>query len=560
MAVQSITVPASAIDSNFNVFKSWSWSGNSLSNPLVVSELYPSTDTTSSRYLQSFWVTQASISIRFSSSATRFFTARDLSTEWEGAAFALVFSQGTHSVTVPGPSHSSISSSDTNNPYSWAPNTTDLAALLQFFFTDLDTTQDFIVQLTDQDGLASTGEADTASVSVSGNEADEYERTRRASSDTGSVSVSVNEADASSTTIADADTGSVSVSGNEVDDVKVRWLGDADTARISVSGNEAEGESEGVTISGQAIAISLSLSQVTLEIGVVPTAIIEARPIALRIGLGSGYTRTPLTYNPADSLLFFPARSPILYFLPQPSGTPPFTYAFRDEFAGLSIDSSSGIISGNLFSEGRYRLVLEISDALNNVALGTIDVIVYDGADAELTFGQSDAALEIPLLNVPRQSFRTVLSGQEVSMNVWWQTIILGIAKNEFVADTRAEAESARDSYAQANPSWYQSYLNNEEMIVLRYGSRPEITTYQVLTKGGNWVDSPEGFWYASLYSPPGTPVILGKRITLNSGITDRVQTPTFDGRIGCQPITPTREEPRFGSWGVTHRLVYEPE
>ena len=30
-------------------------------------------------------------------------------------------------------------------------------------------------------------------------------------------------------------------------------------------------------------------------------------------------------------------------------------------------------------------------------------------------------ALEIPLLNTPRQSFDVRLEGQEVHLNIWWQ-------------------------------------------------------------------------------------------------------------------------------------------
>lgn len=67
----------------------------------------------------------------------------DLADAWETDAAALTFTQGARTVTVPGPNYASNASRDNGEFYVWSPPSAQAQAVSDFFFTDLDTGEDW---------------------------------------------------------------------------------------------------------------------------------------------------------------------------------------------------------------------------------------------------------------------------------------------------------------------------------------------------------------------------------------------------------------------------------
>ena len=97
-------------------------------------------------------------------------------------------------------------------------------------------------------------------------------------------------------------------------------------------------------------------------------------------------------------------------------------------------------------------------------------------------------ALQIPLLDIPRQSLNVRLAGQEVKLTVW-----------------------------------YQPYDNA---------------------------------WYASLESPPATPIVTSRRLVSGGSLLSGLAV-EFAGDIACVPTSPDGGEPGRNAWSTTHRLIY---
>lgn len=67
-----------------------------------------------------------------------------------------------------------------------------------------------------------------------------------------------------------------------------------------------------------------------------------------------------------------------------------------------------------------------------------------------------------------------------------------------------------------------------------------------------------EEAWYCSVEYPPGTPILTGRRIVVDSDIMRGVLS-GFEGRLICRRVLAGSGEPGRNAWNDTHRLVYEP-
>ena len=74
-------------------------------------------------------------------------SGQDLVNAWEEGEMSMTFTQGSASITLPGPNHSSNSVLDDAETYVWSPPSAQAADVVTFFFTTMDISQDFEVTL-----------------------------------------------------------------------------------------------------------------------------------------------------------------------------------------------------------------------------------------------------------------------------------------------------------------------------------------------------------------------------------------------------------------------------
>jgi len=68
------------------------------------------------------------------------------------------------------------------------------------------------------------------------------------------------------------------------------------------------------------------------------------------------------------------------------------------------------------------------------------------------------------------------------------------------------------------------------------------------------WWQPSDRAWYLSVSSPPNSPVITGRRITLGAELLP----PTADiGSMWCVELTGANSEPGFDAWDGDHRLLH---
>ena len=70
------------------------------------------------------------------------------------------------------------------------------------------------------------------------------------------------------------------------------------------------------------------------------------------------------------------------------------------------------------------------------------------------------------------------------------------------------------------------------------------------------WQQVSDGYWYASIEAPVGTPLASGRRINLDEPVIG--QNPTLDGDFFCRSLSSLHNEPTDEPWDNTHVLLYE--
>ena len=74
-------------------------------------------------------------------------SGQDLAAAWETGGMSMTFAQGSDSVTIPGPDHSSNAVTDAGETYVWSPPSSQADDVVTFFFTTMDISQDFQITL-----------------------------------------------------------------------------------------------------------------------------------------------------------------------------------------------------------------------------------------------------------------------------------------------------------------------------------------------------------------------------------------------------------------------------
>lgn len=71
------------------------------------------------------------------------------------------------------------------------------------------------------------------------------------------------------------------------------------------------------------------------------------------------------------------------------------------------------------------------------------------------------------------------------------------------------------------------------------------------------WWQPSDRAWYLSVSSPPNSPVITGRRITLGTSL---LPAHAGIGNMWCIELTGANIEPDFDAWDGDHRLIYDVE
>ena len=114
----------------------------------------------------------------------------------------------------------------------------------------------------------------------------------------------------------------------------------------------------------------------------------------------------------------------------------------------------------------------EVKDAIDAIGMG-LHSILYGGAASDDDFARAIGW---------EASF-----GGALTLIIQLGGFGLGPPQNLFTGTTEQDAIDARDTYANANPSWFDSYEQNQELfIALRWGTTGESDAYLV-DENGNW-------------------------------------------------------------------------
>ena len=74
------------------------------------------------------------------------------------------------------------------------------------------------------------------------------------------------------------------------------------------------------------------------------------------------------------------------------------------------------------------------------------------------------------------------------------------------------------------------------------------------------WRQPSDGGWYLSVFHPPGSPVVEGRRIVVRESLLRPVDSKALRGRLICERLGPLPEAPGEAPWGFTHGLYWVEE
>ena len=138
---QTFTVPASTNDRDTATLKRWNSINIDLDN-----EFAPTGETRFAyRFIATTDAGPDNIELRWLFNASS--SGQDLVGAWEDGEMSMTFTQGSDSITLPGPNHSSNTVVDDAETYVWSPPTSQAQDVIDFFFSSLDISQDFQVTL-----------------------------------------------------------------------------------------------------------------------------------------------------------------------------------------------------------------------------------------------------------------------------------------------------------------------------------------------------------------------------------------------------------------------------
>ena len=141
MAEQSITILSSDLINDSSVAKRWD-----IAAPVTMDSVFVpvGANRTLSRVLirGNLGLDNIQVRLYFSDVGTN---DEDLAPEWEVYQEALTFTQGTDSVNLPGPGHSTNTAADPTDAYQWSPPSSIASAVRAFFFPGLDTSADWTI-------------------------------------------------------------------------------------------------------------------------------------------------------------------------------------------------------------------------------------------------------------------------------------------------------------------------------------------------------------------------------------------------------------------------------
>ena len=348
MARQTITIPAADIDVDVSSTKNWTFA----TRPEIIDDLTPAG---ADRFLGRIgWYSVADeISMNLASTPIDDQGNRNLTTDWESSAVALTFEQGSNSVTIPGPTNSSNQTSDSTEDYNFGPSVANVAALDQFFLTDLDTSLDLTLIL--DDGALPDASAPTSVVIVGGNSVDSE----------GTLSLGA------------------TVSGGTYDTLAYAW----------------DDGGAGGSFSTQTAATIYTAPAATSDTAVTLTCTVTATGDGTNANDGTSDEATGtknITVNAADLMPTAPSVDDQAGFVGQvtsaitlPEGTGgdgTLTYALSGLPAGLSFSASNRQITGTPTTAGEYTVTYTVTDADS------------DSDDADFTYriaGFDDSGLDV---------------------------------------------------------------------------------------------------------------------------------------------------------------------
>ena len=90
--------------------------------------------------------------------------------------------------------------------------------------------------------------------------------------------------------------------------------------------------------------------------------------------------------------------------------------------------------------------------------------------------------------------------------------------------------------------------VNRQRVNVVVFGARVTLIVY--------WQPISQS-WYADI-DINNEPAVRGRRITLDSRVTEFANNEDLVGHIYCRSLNDEDEEPGRNSWGITHQLVHE--